>query len=231
MANKFEGGGISHPAPRSNPGGKTRTAPKRGQKVAPRRNPSSGGAIAGGRIGQKVGQSKPKSSGRSSGGGGGGGGGGYATSNGMGNMSLAAPAPPVPDINSFLSGDDTYQSQQAALIKALANYRSQMGERQDEYNADFTNRLGDLNLAENRSTTDQMDDFAGRGMYISGLYGKARGDLEQDFNHREADMNMAKNQFMSGLNRDFVNFQEENDLAKQKAKSDALQRRSLQYAL
>jgi hypothetical protein len=196
------------------------------------------GAVTGGNIGHRVGTSKPKSSkssGRSSGGGGGGGGGGgsYLTSTGTGGLGVAAeaPAPVIPGINDFLSGDDTYQSQVAAFTKALANYQSQMGERQGEYNQDFTRRLSDLNLNEQRSTTDQADDYAGRGIYLSGLYGKARGDLEQDFDNREGDMTLAKNQFLSGLNRDFTNFSEENNLDREKAKQDAISRRALRYGL
>jgi hypothetical protein len=174
---------------------------------------------------------------RSGGGGGGGGGGSYGggggsylSSNGAGGVGLTSAAPP-PGINDFLTGDDTYQGQLAALTKALANYQSQMGERTGEYNTDFARRISDLNLTEQRNTTDQADDYAGRGLYISGLYGKARGDLERDFDNREGDMNLAKSQFLSGLNRDFTNFQEENNLSKQRARQDALNRRSLEYML
>lgn len=224
MANRIEGGGISTPPPRSNPGGKTsgRTKGiKRGQTRAPQPKP----------VYQPRRPTPPRR--RSSGGGGGGGGGSYPTSNGSGSMSMAAPPapPPAPSINEFLGGDETYQGQLAALTKALANYRSQMGERKDEYTADFTRRLGDLNLAEQRNTTDQQDDYTGRGLLFSGLYGKARGDLERDFDSRESDMNMAKSQFMSGLDRDFTNFSEENNLSREKAKSDAINRRALQYML
>lgn len=166
---------------------------------------------------------------RSTGGSGTGGYGGGSTSNGIGNLSTAVAA--APSLDDFLAGDETYQGQVAAIVKAMANYRAQMGERTDEYNADFASRLRDLNLNEQRSTTDQADDYAGRGMYISGLYGKARGDLEQDFNKRESDMNMTKNQYLAGLNRDFVNFQEEQDLTKQRARTDAINRRALQYML
>lgn len=223
MANRVEGGGISHPAPpppRKRPSGKV-AGPgpvKSGNRRAPQRKPS-----------YTPKRPTPPSRNRSGGGGGGGGGGGLSSTaaGAIGSPSI----PAAPSINDYLSGDDTYQSQQAALIKALANYRSQMGERQDEYTADFTRRLGDLNLAETRNTADQADDYAGRGLFISGLYGKARGDLERDFDSREGDMNMAKGQFMAGLNRDFTNFNEENNLSKEKAKADALNRRSLQYML
>lgn len=160
----------------------------------------------------------------------GGGTGTLSTSNSSGGVGFPS-TPAAPSISDFLGEDETYQSQLAALTKALANYQSQMGERTGEYNTEFARRLSDLNLTEQRNTSDQADDYAGRGLYISGLYGRARGDLERDFDNREGDMNLAKNQFLSGLNRDFTNFQEENNLSRQRAQQDALNRRSLQYML
>jgi hypothetical protein len=205
--------------PRNRPGGK-KAGPgpiKGGQRQAPERPRQP---------------NRPRPPQQKRGPGGPGGSSSYLTSNGSGGLGLTNDAPAaVPGINDFLSGDDTYQSQLAALTKALANYKSQMGERTGEYNTDFARKLSDLNLTEQRNTTDQADDYAGRGMFISGLYGKARGDLERDFDNREGDMNLAKNQFLSGLNRDFTNFQEENNLSRERAKQDSLNRRSLQYML
>lgn len=172
---------------------------------------------------------------RGSGGGGGGGGGSYSYGGGGGIGSnsigsVAAPAP-VPSLQQFLGEDDTYQTQVAALNKALANYQSQMGERTNEYNTDFARRLSDLNLTEQRNTTDQAEDYAGRGIYRSGLYGKALGDLASDFDRREGDMNLAKQQWLAGVNRDWTNYQEENNLSQVRARQDAIQRRALQYGV
>jgi hypothetical protein len=219
-------GAIKKPynPPRSNPGGKVsgRRGVKRGQTRAPERKPVY--------TPKRPTPPRRRSSGGGGGGGSYGGGGGGGGLTGTASGAVAAPAP-APSIGAFLGGDDTYQGQLAALTKAMANYRSQMGERQDEYSADFTRRLSDLNLTEDRSQNEQSDDFAGRGLLFSGLFGKARGDLERDFNNREGDMNLAKSQFMSGLNRDFTNFSEEQNLSREKAKSDAINRRALQYML
>lgn len=211
--------------PSSNPGGKNPRAPKRGQSRPPRphtpapapkpkHHTSSGGSGY---------------SGGGSGYGGDGGGGGGLSSNSLGT--LAAPAPVAPSIDAYLGGDDTYQSQMAAYKKALSNYKTQMTERQDEYNQDYARRTTDLGITEDRNRSDQQDDYAGRGLYFSGLYGKALGDLTTDFDRRQGDMDLAKQQWLNGVNRDYTNFQEENDLNEQKAKQDALQRRALQYNL
>lgn len=217
LQNKFDGG-ISAPPPVSNPGG--RPASDRTPKASspkPKRRSSSGGSS----------YSRPSYSAPSYSGGGGGGGG--ASSNAMG---VVAPvAPPVPTESQFLTGDDTYQSQISALAKALANYRAQMGQNQTNYNTNYTGNVNDLNTAEGRTLTDLDNDYASRGMLVSGLYGKARSDEQGDFNTRLADLASQKQQYMQGLANDYSNFQDEQNLSKQKAQQDALARRSAQYGV
>lgn len=216
------GQGNPKPKPRNRPGGKKagpgpikggqRRAPEKPRQPQRPKPPQQKRYNGSGEVGTGSGQGY---------------GSGGLSSSGSGVLST----PAAPDLNTFLAGDTTYQSQLAALTKALANYQSQMQDTQEEYNTDFATRLKDLNLTESRNTEDQANDYAGRGMYISGLYGKARGDLEQDFNKRESDMNLAKQNYFSGLGRDYTNYKEENNLSREKAKQDAVGRRSLLYGV
>ncbi len=236
MPAMFEGGGISRPSggvgPRGAPGAvQAQRKKKKAASIKSERRRDANYAKRAPSSSRSRGSSGGGSSSRNRSSGGGGSG-----SNSSGRIAaLAAPevpvSPPPPSINAFLAEDDTYQAQMAALAKALTNYKTQMGQRQGEYNTDFANRLSELNTQEDRSTIDQADDYAGRGMYISGLYGKARGDLEQDFNRRETDMNTAKTSFMNALSRDFTNFNEENSLSNAKARQEALDRRAAKYLL
>lgn len=151
--------------------------------------------------------------------------------NPLGSNPSGTVAPVAPGINQFLTGDETYQSQLAAIAKALANYRSQMGERQDEYQENYVSGVRDLNKIEKQATTDQAEDFGGRGLLRSGLYGKARGELSQEYNQRESDMERARRNFLSGIGRDYTNYREEQSLAKQKARQDAIDRRAAKYMI
>jgi len=175
--------------------------------------------------------SKSVSSGGGGGGGGsisGGGGGGTGFSSGG---QLGTGMAPVPDIGTFLSGDPTYQSQLAALNKALADYRAQMQDSENQYNVSYTGNTRDLGTQRGLGQTDLGNDYASRGLYESGLQAKAMGDLLDMFARRQSDLDTNKANFLSNTNRDYGNFQSENNLSGEKAKQDALNRRAAQLGV
>lgn len=167
------------------------------------------------------------STGTYSSGGGGGGGGNYS--------SYAAPSTPPPpppmSINDWLNQDSTYQSQESALKKALTDYIAQQGVAKNQYNVDYTGRTHDLALQKTRSLDDQANDFASRGMYFSGVYGKDMSNLVGDFARRQSDMDTAKANYFANLANDLGNFQDQQQLTETKAKQDAINRRAAQYGL
>jgi hypothetical protein len=169
----------------------------------------------------------------SSGGGGGGYSGGSTGSNSTGQVSsLAAPTtPPIPTESAFLGKDSTYLAQMAAMNKALADYRAQMGQSQNQYNTDYASRLNDMNINRQQSLENQADDFASRGMYVSGVYGRDRSDLLGQFSRRQADMDTSRANFLAGLQNDYSNYQSDQQVSMTQAKQDALSRRAAQYGL
>lgn len=180
---------------------------------------------------------------RSSGGGGGGGasysghsnggssGGKSTGSNSTGQVSTMAAQPTIPSASDYLGKDSTYLAQQAQIQKALADYRAQMGQQEDQYNGDFASRVNDFGIRKTQAVTDQGDDYASRGMYVSGLYGKANSDLLGQFSRQAADMEAAKANWFAGVNNDYANYQDEQGIAMTKAKQDAMARRASQYGL
>jgi hypothetical protein len=166
-------------------------------------------------------QAARKTSTSSSSGGGGGssftGGGG-----GSGFGSVASIAAPV-DPNAWKT-DSTYMSQTAALVKALSDYKAQMGDSTNRYNTDFIARNNDLGIEKVQSLDANNNDYASRGMYNSGLQAKSTFDLTDAFSRRGSDMETAKANYLAGLQRDLTNFQSEQDLTKQKAQQDAIAR-------
>jgi len=138
---------------------------------------------------------------------------------------------PVPDINTFLSGDPTYQQQLAALNRALADYRAQMQQSENQYNVDYAGHVHDLGVQRQQGSTDLGNDYASRGLYESGLQVQALGDLLDQFARRQADLDTAKSNFMANTARDYSNFQQEQNLSSQKAKQDALDRRAAQFGV
>jgi len=175
-----------------------------------------------------------KSVSTSSGGGGGGGsssgGGGGGTGFSSGGQLGASIAPPM-DSATFLAGDPTYQSQLAALSKALNDYRAQMQDSQNQYNVSYAGNTRDLGQQRGIGQVDLGNDYASRGLYESGLQAKAMGDLLDMFARRQSDLDTSKANFMSNTARDYGNFQSENNLSEQKAKQDALARAAAQLGV
>lgn len=157
---------------------------------------------------------------------GGGGGGGYTPA-----PAAAVTPPPPMSINDWLNQDDTYQAQTAALKKALSDYISQQGVAKNQYNVDYAARTNDLGIQKTRGLEDQANDFASRGMYFSGLYGRDLSNLVGDFARRQTDMDTARANYLANQATDLSNFQDQQGLTATKAKQDAIARRAAQYGI
>jgi hypothetical protein len=142
-----------------------------------------------------------------------------------------APAPPPMSINDWLGQDTTYQAQQAAINKALGDYRAQMADKQTRYGTDYAARTNDLNINKQDSQVAQANDFASRGLYQSGLYGQDVSKLLGDFARRQADMSTAKANYEAGLQQDLGNYTTEQNLTGTEAKQNAINRRASKYGL
>ena len=163
--------------------------------------------------------------------GGGGGGGGYSTKSvGATSTGQIAPvAPSVPSIEQFLGADSSYQDQVAQFNKAWSDYQAQNNAELGQYNTNYARNKNDLGIQQGRADTDLQNDFASRGMFISGLQAEDRGKLLDDYSRRFSDLDTARSQFQADQARDMSNYQSEITLGKNKAKSDAINRRALKY--
>lgn len=155
----------------------------------------------------------------SSGGGGGGGGGGRS----------APPAPPA--LNQFLAGDTAFQSTGDAIAKARADYIARMNQEKGQYNTEYGTNLDNLNQSRETALSDLENDFAGRGLINSGLYGNATSELMSDYDARQAALEQGKSNFLADLQSAFQDFRGEQRLTKTKAKQDAINRRAQKYGL
>lgn len=141
------------------------------------------------------------------------------------------PAPSVPTEDEWLGGDTAYQSQMAALQKALADYRSQSNQQQTQYGVDYSSKLNELGLAEKQGIKDLENDFASRGLLRSGLFDNNRIELGSMFDRREGDLARAKADFEANLATALANFETENNLTGTRARQEALARRAAQFGL
>lgn len=154
------------------------------------------------------------------------GGGGGVGANATGQVSV-----PVPSLAAFLGSDTGYQSQVAALHKALADYQAQMGMQKNQYNTNFAANISQLGTDRTQGMANQQNDYTSRGLLHSGLYGKAAGDLTSQFDQRQSDLERARADFLANLGLDYNNFRSQQNLTAQKAKQDAIARRAAKYGL
>lgn len=148
----------------------------------------------------------------------------------------------------WLAGDAAFQAQLAALIRASQDYDSDVTAQQTRYGTDYNDALKglgwvqddpatvdvnegkwnfkDLNTAAGRSFQNQQNDFAGRGLLQSSLYGTANDNLTRSLNDQLGGINSAKQTFFDDLSRQQGAFKNENTLGQQQARAEALARRA-----
>lgn len=153
----------------------------------------------------------------------------------------------------YLAGDSQFQLQLAALQKALADEQTDTGAQQTKYNTDYSDALKNLgylqddpttpnvnegawnfqdtNTSAGRSFQNQQNDFAGRGLLQSSLYGQANDNLTRSLNDQLSSTNSAKQSFMDDLARQQSTFQNDNQNQTQQARIDALARRAAGVSL
>jgi len=167
---------------------------------------------------------------------------------GGGAASQQLPTMPEQSEDDWLSGDAAFQAQLAALLRASQDYDTDVTAQQTKYGVDYNDALKglgwgqddpttadvnegawnfrDLNTAAGRSFQNQQNDFAGRGLLQSSLYGTANDNLTRSLNDQLGGINTAKQSFFDDLSRQQSSFKNENTLSQQQARAEALARRA-----
>ena len=145
-----------------------------------------------------------------------------------GTIARSVPAPPPkPPISvaDFIAGDNTYQTQNNAYRKALADYAAQMQAEQGKYTGEYNAQVSQLGLDRTQGLEDLQNDYASRGLLTSGVYADATGDLNKKFDTSLADLARAKTAYMDDLTTGQTNFSATQKAMLDKAYQDALNRR------
>lgn len=175
---------------------------------------------------------------------------------GGGGAALAAPAPPMSEAD-WLAGDQSYIRQMAALKAALDNFIADQGAQTTRYNTDFNEgirQLGwmgrpqaegssewdsaggswnetDQNTASGRAFTNQLNDFASRGILQSSLFGTARNDLQRSLNDQLGSVVTGRRNFLDDLTRQRTSYTQENENSGRSAREEALARMAASIGL
>ena len=150
----------------------------------------------------------------------------------------------------WLAGDQSYIRQMAALKAALDNFTADQGAQTSRYNTDFNEGVKSLgwkgrpaaegdakwdsvggqwdetdnNTASGRAFTNQLNDFAGRGVLQSSLFGTARNDLQRSLNDQLNSVVTGRGNFLDDLVRQRTSYTQENENSGRSAREEALAR-------
>lgn len=166
-----------------------------------------------------------------------------------GGPSAAAAAPQISE-EDYLAGDQSYIRQMAALKAAMENFLADQTAQTTKYNTDFNEgirQLGwmgrpeasganaydstggswnetDANTASGRAFSNQLNDFASRGLLQSSLFGTARDDLSRSLNDQLKSVITGRTNFLNDLGRQKTAYQLENESGQRSAREEALAR-------
>lgn len=145
---------------------------------------------------------------------------------------IAGPAPAgPPDIESYLAGDQMYQSGSSELMKALAQFNAQNDYQQSSVRQAFETARGRMGEERTRALTNLKDDFGARGLINSGLFGKANKDYDTEFENRMSDLNTDMTQNLTNLGFERSNYAGLNSSENTRLRHEAMQRRAAQFNL
>jgi hypothetical protein len=161
--------------------------------------------------------------------GGGGGGGNRGNTGGGGYKPPKAPKPAVPNINSYLGTDATYQGIVSGSKRSLADFLSELGRRRGESTTQFNDTLGSMERDRTRQLDDIRQEFASRGLIQSGLFGEEQGRFQQQFTEQRSALEKQQAALLADLLSQETNYKREQELALEAARQDALARRAAKF--
>lgn len=189
----------------------------------------------------------------------GGGGSGYGGGGGAVDIaSFAATPPPAPIEVPDPMADATFVKQEAELARALTDFQAQQGLAKGQYDNQYAQGLRRLGWdtaegalsgfakgvlgkgggwsraipgAYGQAYNSNENDFAGRGLFNSGLYTKSVSDLNDDFTDRKTTMDTAKTDWQATQDLTANNFKSSQESTRQSALTDAIARIAAQYGV
>ena len=142
---------------------------------------------------------------------------------------VTPPKPKIPDVNTYLKGDSTYQRQLASYAKSLSDFLAEQGLARTDYNTNYANTRRDIGLSKTDALSDLENDFAARGMLQSSLYSQGLGDLNQQYQNQYLDLDKARTSFLDQLAQDLTKYRGEQTVGTQNARAEAIRRRAEKY--
>lgn len=152
-------------------------------------------------------------------------------------------APVIPTATS----DATYQQQMADLARAMADYENQLNLENSQYGNQYNESLNMLGWRGDPTTgnfdwsdrsgfagqaiNSNKEDFASRGLFNSGLFEKANGDIMQDYAKRKTGFDTSRQDFLSGQEAKKQTYSNQKQSTETQALMEAIARIAAQYQI
>jgi hypothetical protein len=122
--------------------------------------------------------------------------------------------------------DSEYLSELRAIEKALAAYRSKMGVNRTRAGTQFKISGRDLRQQKDRDLENLKDDFAARGIVLSGVYGDKQGEYNQLWGQQNSELGRQYKDALSDITRNYNEYLQETNTQKEQARLAAIRRRA-----
>lgn len=142
---------------------------------------------------------------------------------------ITKPKPKPPSISKFLAGDELFQQAIRGGNRTLQDFLSELNRRRGEAKTGFSQSQEQMEKDRVRQLDQMKQEFASRGLIHSGLFGQEQGKFQEDFQTQMQQLEQANTQLLSDILAQETNAKREQELAKELARQEALQRRAAKF--
>jgi hypothetical protein len=115
------------------------------------------------------------------------------------------------------------------MRKAYADFLASQTNDKTQYQNQYGLNVKSLGEDRTKGFDDLLNDYAGRGLLNSGVYGKAYADLQTDYDARQTQLDTQRQAYLQDLATNLGNFKGDQATATTSAKQEALARRAAKY--
>jgi hypothetical protein len=115
------------------------------------------------------------------------------------------------------------------MRKAYADFLASQQNDQTQYQNQYGLNVKSLGDDRTEGFDNLLNDYAGRGLLNSGVYGKAYSDLQTDYDARQTQLDTQRQGYLQDLSTNLSNFKGDQSTATTSAKQEALARRAAKY--
>lgn len=137
-----------------------------------------------------------------------------------------AAKPKATTLDDWLRKDVDYQDQLRNFGRTLSQFLGESTRQKSQVQGEYDAGAKQLGITRGRDLETIEDDFSGRGILHSGVYGNKVGEYEQDYNTALGDMGRQRTNLLGNLAAEQQRFELEQNMSKEQARRDAVRRRT-----